>query len=103
MSKDNVAVATTILQQLGGNKFKVMTGAKNIFANGNGLSFQLPSRGAAKGINHVHIILDPSDTYTVIFNKVVKYTVKEIARYSDIYCDMLQSLFTRETGLDTHL
>lgn len=99
----NVEVATTILQQLGGNKFKTMTGAKNIFANGNGLSFQLPSRSAAKGINNVHIILDPSNTYTVVFSKIVKYAVKEVARYPDIYCDMLQELFTRETGLDTHL
>lgn len=98
-------IATTILQQLGGRKFQVMTGAKNFISHGaeNALSFKLPSRFALKGINYVKVILDASDTYTVIFGKVLGRTYKEIARYSDIYNDMLQSLFTRETGLDTHL
>ena len=102
MSND---IAATILQQLGGNKFRVMTGAKNFLSHGkeHALSFKLPSRFASKGINYVKIILDATDTYTVVFGKVLGYTYKEIERYSDIYNDMLQSLFTRVTGLDTHL
>jgi len=98
-------IATTILQQLGGNKFKVMIGAKNIFScdNNRALSFQLPSRFAANGINYVKITLDPSDTYIMYFGKIAKRTLTEVATYTDIYCDMLQAMFTRETGLDTHL
>lgn len=98
-------IAATILQQLGSNKFKAMTGAKNFFScdDNRALSFQLPSRFAAKGINYVKITLDPCDTYSMFFGKIAKRAVKEVAAYTDIYCDMLQAIFTRETGLDTHL
>ncbi len=99
----SVAIAKTILEQIGGNKFIAMTGAKNLLAHEAGLSFKLPSRFAKNGINYVKITLDPRDTYIMYFGKIVKYTITDIATYTDVYFDGLQSMFTRETGLDTHL
>ncbi|EFE7250305.1 hypothetical protein F9V24_27190, partial [Escherichia coli] len=62
-------VATEILNQLGGNRFIAMTGAKNFTCfdeNGeSGLCFRLPSNFAMKGINLVKIKLTFSDTYLV--------------------------------------
>lgn len=95
-------IARTIIEQLGGNKFKVMTGANNILALGDGVSFKLPKFDGLK-INYVKIILEPSDTYTVEFGRVYgsKYTV--LSTHSDIYCDVLVDLFERKTGLRTSL
>ena len=38
----DLTVANTILQQLGGNKFRVMTGAKNFVGSNDALTFRLP-------------------------------------------------------------
>ncbi|RYD66868.1 MAG: hypothetical protein EOP83_04030 [Verrucomicrobiaceae bacterium] len=103
-------IAETILQQLGGRRFQVMTGAKNFLGHENGLSFRIGRN--TSGANRVMITLDPSDTYTVEFQKVSlprvnsdgkfvdgKVVVK--AKSEDIYCDMLQECFTNNTGLYT--
>ncbi|EIP9270516.1 hypothetical protein LT886_002400, partial [Salmonella enterica] len=55
MSKD---IAVEILNQLGGNKFIAMTGAKNfVWLEKGGLIFKLPSNFARNGINLVRIKL----------------------------------------------
>ena len=92
-------VAETILSQLGGNRFVVMTGAKNLLKDHNALSMRLPSRK----VTHVRITLDPSDTYTVLFLRMRGYQVTEVARVSDVYADSLREVFTRYTGLETSL
>jgi hypothetical protein len=93
-----------LLQQLGGRKFTTMTGAKNFVYSekDNWLSFRLPSRFATDGINYVKITL-VNDLYTMEFGKVwgTKYT--KLHEIEGVYCDMLQSIFTKYTGLDTHL
>jgi len=102
-------VATTILHQLGGNKFIAMTGAKDLCSDEDSLFFKLPKKSGfvKNGINFVRIVLTPSDTYTMIFSRITwaRYvpTVKVIQTHTDIYCDQLQQLFTKVTGLDTHL
>ncbi len=100
-----IEVANTIMEQLGGYKFLVMTGAKNMMAighNGNpGLNFQIP--GAKNRINRVRIILEPSDTYNVSFWNFRTGKTKKVAEHTMIYDDMLRDIFTAETGLDTHL
>ncbi|WP_289394839.1 hypothetical protein [Pantoea stewartii] len=59
MSKE---IAVEILNQLGGNKFIAMTGAKNfVWLENGGLIFKLPSNFACNGINLVKIELDPWD------------------------------------------
>jgi hypothetical protein len=103
MKEDKMNIAHTILEQLGGNKFVAMTGAKNFGDVGNGLAFQLNSRMTKNKCNAVKITLDPSDTYTVKFLKIGKLELKTVAEYSNIYCDVLQDLFKRETGLEVSL
>lgn len=100
-----LSLANEILAQLGGRKFLVMTGAKNLLALENGLQFRLPSAPhfVKDGINCVQIILDPADTYTVKFMKIRGAKVTTVKECDDIYNDMLQSVFTCHTGLDTHL
>jgi hypothetical protein len=99
--------AETILAQLGGRRFIVMTGAKNFLALESGaLRFTLPARFARDGINLVEIALNGRDLYDVTFmryNVRAREAVKTIATESDIYCDMLRECFTRATGLHTSL
>jgi hypothetical protein len=106
-SQENIEpnIAQTILQQLGGHRFVVMTGAKNLSDTGNGLSFRLPGSGGftKNGINYVKITLDPSDTYSMEFGKIRGTTYKIIHSTNDIYEDQLQEVFQRETGLSTKL
>lgn len=67
----DLTVAKTILEQLGGNKFRVMTGAKNLVGTDNSLSFRLPGSGFCKqGINSVKITLNGSDLYDVRYMRV---------------------------------
>lgn len=108
-------VARTILEQLGGKRFQVMTGAKNAVALGpdsgapyGGLQFALPTgfsqlNGKPTGINRVIIKLNSSDTYDIEFGgaRGTAYTVKATAE--GIYADSLREVFTRYTGLDTSL
>lgn len=110
---NNQIIASSIMQQLGGSKFKAMTGCKDVYAIDNGLQFKLPSRFAKKSINCVQIKLNGNDLYDVSFiaitnRKDPKFGVrmpfaKDVSKFEDIYCDQLQEIFTRETGLDTHL
>lgn len=96
-------VAKTILAQLGGNRFIAMTGAKDFVGAETGLTFKLPR--VTNGISHVNITLDCDDTYCVTFdkwnNRKLEMTI--VSRHVGIYCDMLQDLFTKETGLYTKL
>lgn len=96
-------VAATILNQIGGNKFLVMTGAKNLMADENALTMRLPGTMTHNRINYLKITLDPSDTYTMEFGKIrgLNYTVIETAE--DIYCDMLRDVFESTTGLLTSM
>ena len=106
-------VASTILLQLGGRRFLVMTGARDLQTLG-----QTAVREGARGglrlrinrtnyerrkVNRVEILLDADDTYTVrsSFVRVGKATT--VAEQSDVYCDQLQDVFERQTGMLTSL
>lgn len=100
----DLTVANTILAQLGGNKFTVMTGAKNLMGGSDNLSFRFPQHN---GVNYCKITLNAYDTYNVEFGMIRKkdgvptYTRKEFI--TDVYNDGLQEVFTAQTGLYTHL
>lgn len=100
-----MTMATTILEQIGGNKFRAMTGAKDFIGGENYLVFGLPARFAKNGINKVKITLEASDLYTVEYMKINfrKYEVKTVAKDENVYCSDLQRLFTAATGIDTRL
>ena len=129
----NQEIANTILQQLGGNKFVVMTGAKQIVAIERGVRFRI-GRNATR-TNMVRITLRGDDTYKMEFiyirnlpnpysltakylgrgmdpveieRKVKQQTdpnkqVTVLKKYDGIYCDQLQELFTDFTQLYTRL
>lgn len=101
----DLTVANTILEQLGGGKFRAMTGAHTFTGYDKALSFRLPGGGGfcKAGINFVKVQLNAEDTYDVTFVRLrgVKYTI--VAERKSIYADQLREVFTRETGLDTSL
>ena len=95
--------AEQILNQLGGNKFVAITGAK-VFTQGPGvLNFRLPSNFANNGINHVRVVLESNDTYCVRFSKIRGLNCKTIEECDGVYADGLRGLFTAVTGLETSL
>lgn len=97
-------VATTILQQLGGNRFIAMTGARRFVACADALIFAIPGNGFAKqGINRVTIKLTADDLYTVEFLRQHGATCKPIASFEGLFADQLQPVFTDVTGLNTRL
>ena len=99
-------IAETILSQLGGHKFKVMTGAKHLaFDEDGSLSFKLPR--AKDGINYVKITLNGLDLYDMEFRRVTlrKGEIRNVlkAAHSNVYGDMIRGLFETSTGLRTSL
>jgi hypothetical protein len=90
--------AKIILQQLGGQKFIVTTGSYN-FA-GDGSSLQMKLRRNKLSASYLRIKLTVWDTYDMTF---INSKGKAIKTVSGVYSDMLQDIFTRETGLYTHL
>lgn len=101
-----MSVPRIILQQLGGNKFVAMTGARNLTGDGSSLIFKLPARFAKDGINCVKVTLDPSDTYTMTFYKqgrAPSFKVTVVAEIQGVYCDQLTEIFEAKTGLYTSL
>jgi hypothetical protein len=97
--------ANTILEQLGGNRFIAMTGAREFLELGNGLSFQLPGGGGRikQGINNVQIIVAENDTYKMYFSRRRGLTFKNIHTFENIYWDQLQEIFTQATGVATSM
>ena len=100
-----IDVAHTIVEQLGGSKFIVMTGARRFVGSPTGITFALPGTGGftKHSINRVRIELTPADTYTVTFFRVHGIRIVTVSQHEDVYFDMLQGLFTRETGLAVSL
>jgi hypothetical protein len=98
-------VAKTILHQLGGNKFIVMTGAKNIVYGTNDqendfICFKIMPN--AKKITHIYIELTSMDLYNMQFLRCSTLKRDIIKEHCNIYDDMLQDIFTQETQLYTH-
>jgi len=107
-------VHQVILEQLGGNKFLVMTGSKNLLYSqkeNNFLSMHLTKNKL--GAKYLKIVLASDDTYTIIFSTCKKVMDTDLGMKVDthvilktiegVYCDMLQTVFTNETGLYTSL
>jgi hypothetical protein len=101
-----MSVAQEILNQLGGNKFIAMTGAKKIYTwNEYALYFELPPNKTKAKI--FIITLTPMDVYKievfkkstlkaqVIQGKPAMVSVKEL---DGIYCDQLKDVIEDLTG-----
>lgn len=99
---DGRAKALVILQQLGGNMFVAMTGAKNLSTESNppALSMKVGS-GAQNKVKHLKVVLDEgSDTYTMIFFDSKGSTIKKL---DHVYAEDLRRIFTEVTGFYTSL
>lgn len=95
-------IADIILDQLGGNQFRAMTGAKNFSFSPNGsLSFRI-GRNKPRWM-FCQIVLNGYDLYDMIFTRYRKGIRTSEQTISDVYNDGLQHAFTAETGLYTHL
>ncbi len=91
-------VACTIQEQVGHRAF-VMMGAKNLMAGKDSLQWKVGRN--TKSVTHVTVRLDPSDTYTVTFQRVTRrgLSVKLIAEVPMVYADCLHDVIETETGL----
>lgn len=93
-----------ILQQLGGNKFISMTGAKQFTKKESPKEFRFRiGGGAKKGINMIKIILTGKDLYDIEFLKAGKSDFKIIQKELDVQAEDLQDVFMGVTGFDTRL
>jgi hypothetical protein len=101
--RTTLQIADTILQQLGGRRFIMMTGAKNFIIRGADRSLQFNVGRNPKGITKVRIALDLSDTYTMTFYKIRGIDCAMVASIDGIYADQLCRAIERETGLATTL
>ena len=98
----NQSQAKTLLRQLGGNKFIMMTGAKQMSIGKDGLTMKIGRN--SKSITHVAIDLDRGkDLYTMKFIRVRKGIPKVVKQYDGVYADNLNNIFEKETGLYTRL
>lgn len=97
-----MSVAKTILEQLGGNKFAAMTGAKNFVSDTNSLTFTI-GKNAAK-VNKVVVCYDRSnDEYNVGFYNVRGFEAKTIRNVDGVQADRLCAVVEDVTGLRTSL
>ena len=103
-------IATTILAQLGGNKFTTMTGAKLSYSTNHKeqpvLNCALPSDLSIKNrINLVAITYNIGlDLYELTFSNTRRLTTnKVIKQINEVYAEDLIPFFEQETGLYCYL
>ena len=89
-------VAKVIVEQLGPMAFMMM-GATNKLAGERDLSFKVGKN--AKGVTHVKIELDPSDTYNVTFFKVRGLKIDKVDEVTMVFVDGLKKTIEKGTGL----
>ena len=114
MSTNGHTIATTMLEQLGGSKFIIMTGAKDFLHGEDHLQFRLPRNAGAKNkATNVRIELLADDSgYKMTFFKVSKkldktlgfktYHTEKLTEF-EVIPENMREAFTRETGLDCSL
>jgi hypothetical protein len=98
-------VAQTILAQLGGQRFVVMTGASNLVSDSERErgSLTLKVGRNDKGVTHVRVTLTDADLYRVETLKVRAGKVATLDTANDVFADQLRAAFEGMTGLRTSL
>ena len=95
-------VARIIWEHLGGNKFRVMTGAKNLLNTGDGLAMKL-GRNSSNS-NYLKITLNSMDLYDMKFAKLTRMgELKSVKEYDNVYHDSIVEVFEKHTGMYTKL
>jgi hypothetical protein len=101
MSQRDVNIANTILQHLGGNRFRAMTGSKDFAAIESGIQFKVGRN--SKSINFCRIRLNGRDLYDAEYGFMRSGKFHATKFSDDLYFDQLQADFTENTGLYTRL
>jgi uncharacterized protein YozE (UPF0346 family) len=91
------------LQQLGGNRFIAMTGAKNLAVDKSKNELHMKIMRNAKGISHVRIRLTSMDLYDMEFLQVRAGRIKIKSKEKGVYGDQLAKMFKKNTGLNVRL
>lgn len=102
--KSNPEVATTILNQLGGQRFVAMVGAKDMGYSSNSLSMKIMRN--AKKVTHVTITYDHGkDLYKMTFSawNARKFEFKVLEEVDGVFFDQMKEIFESNTGLYTSL
>ena len=95
-------IANEIYRQLGGNKFRVMTGAKMMVSTENGIRMRIGRNKT--NANFMEVSLNSLDLYDVTFAKLTKMgEMKSVKEYENVYNDMPVSIFESHTGMYTTL
>lgn len=110
-------IGRTIFEQIGGNRFAAMTGAKQFVLLENGLRFRIGKNNSKA--NFVEITLNGKDLYDMKFIryrrgymklnkeeltvKMVEEKVETVELQNDLYADQLEEVFRETTGLETRL
>lgn len=99
-------IATNIFNQLGGKRFLLFTGSKNLVRDENWLRMDLAKNKI--NANRMKITLNGLDLYDVEFYSMRRdrkspdgFRITEKAKYENVYFDQLQDIFTEATGLYT--
>ena len=97
-----MSIANEIYRQLGGNKFAVMTGAKNFIDIENGIRMKIGRNKTNH--NWMEVTLNSLELYDVAFAKLTKLGErKSLKEYKNVYNDSLVELFETHTGMYTKL
>ena len=92
-----------LLQQLGGNRFIAMTGAKNLAIDKPKNELHMKIGRNAKGVSHVRIRLSSMDLYDMEFLQVRAGKIKIKSKEKGVYADQLGKMFKKNTGMNVRL
>ena len=95
--------APQLLKQLGGNRFVMMVGAKNLAVEKSKNELHMKIMRNAKGVSHVIIKLNPKDLYDMKFLQVRAGKIKIKSKVKEVYADQLGKMFKKHTGLNVRL
>jgi len=96
--QEQAQIANTIFQQLGGNRFVVMTGARSVSREGATLIVKLPTPAGLRAFGF-NVTLNPMDLYNVTFVRLTRAWDVQRNTIENIYADQLKSIIETETGL----
>jgi hypothetical protein len=91
------------IQQLGGNRFLYMVGAKNLAVDKPRNELHMKIMRNAKGVSHVVVRLTSLDLYDMKFLSIRAGKIRVKATEKGVYGDQLATFFKKHTGLNTRL
>ena len=102
--QEQYSIANTIWQQLGAQRFSLITGCNPItYGEKDGKVYLLMSVGKNRhSINRFEVSYNEGmDLYEVRFMRQRKGQMHVVANYTEVYADMMHTLFESETGMVT--